>query len=69
MATEILTEVCSNCDKEFSVEWDINANGWIVFCPHCGKQNFMCNMCDPNNLQCGTNECPAIKQQLTKQNK
>ena len=67
MATEILTEVCSHCDKEFSVEWDINVNGWIVFCPHCGNKTYMCNMCEPDNMQCNTNNCPAIQQLLTKE--
>ena len=62
MAKEILSEYCSHCEQEFNVEWDINVDGWIVYCPHCGKPTYMCNMCSPDNYQCGTEYCPAFKQ-------
>lgn len=62
MIEKLLSEYCPHCEQEFTVEWDINTDGWIVYCPHCGYKTYMCNMCDPNNMQCDTNNCPAIKQ-------
>lgn len=67
MGTETLTEYCSYCDKEFTVEWDITIDGWIVYCPHCGNKTYMCNMCNPDN--CGKDICPGEQQQTENFNK
>lgn len=58
----LLSEYCPYCGQEFTVEWDVNIDGWLVYCPHCGHRTFMCNICNPSEC-CGTQECPAEQQQ------
>ena len=60
MAKQILSEWCSHCETEVTIEWDIATQGWIFYCPSCGKKMFMCNMCKLQN--CNDKECPAKKQ-------
>lgn len=38
-------EVCPHCDKEVYIEWDVEANGYQIKCPHCGKLIMLCDAC------------------------
>lgn len=63
---ELLTEYCPICEQEFTVEWGINTDGWIVYCPHCGHKTFMCDMCKECNSK---DACPGAQQQIENFNK
>lgn len=44
MQTEI-TERCSYCDKENTVMWDTETDGFAAHCSYCGKLMMLCDEC------------------------
>ena len=34
----IVTEVCPHCEAEVEMRWNVAADGYKAFCPHCGKR-------------------------------
>lgn len=42
----LITEMCPRCGKETGISWDVNQDGYQVFCPNCGKPMMLCSMCD-----------------------
>lgn len=40
-----VTEVCPHCDSEISLTWDVEKDGYKVFCPKCGKEMMLCGYC------------------------
>lgn len=49
--TEEVTEVCSHCDSEVTLPWDIAESGYKAFCPYCGNRLMLCAYC-PRQKQC-----------------
>lgn len=43
---ELIEEYCPFCESEFGVFWDVEEDGYRVYCPYCGKPNALCSMCD-----------------------
>ena len=39
------TEVCANCDCENVLKWDVERNGYKVYCQHCGAEMMLCDAC------------------------
>lgn len=39
------TEVCANCDCENVIKWDVERNGYKVYCQHCGAEMMLCDAC------------------------
>lgn len=46
----IVTEVCPHCEAEVEMRWNVAADGYKAFCPHCGNRLI--------------HSWPAIKQEL-----
>lgn len=40
------TEWCSECDREVTLSWDIEKDGYCCYCPYCGKRLMLCQYCD-----------------------
>lgn len=41
-----VTECCPHCDREITVSWDVEQDGYQIFCPNCGEPIMLCSMCD-----------------------
>lgn len=53
------TEICPNCEKEITVNWDVKKDGYKIICPNCGKTLMLCSACldsDPHCLSCDWNK-------------
>ena len=40
-----VTEMCPNCDREVTMEWDVSVDGYKATCPHCGGCLMLCDEC------------------------
>lgn len=40
-----VTEYCSNCENEVTMNWDVKKQGYQAFCPVCGKRLMLCSEC------------------------
>jgi hypothetical protein len=48
-----VTEMCPNCDREVTMEWDVSVDGYKATCPHCGGRLMLCDECrHPNGGFC-----------------
>lgn len=48
-----VTEMCPNCDREVTMEWDVSVDGYKATCPHCGGRLMLCDECrHPNGEFC-----------------
>lgn len=58
MAKTLVTELCPHCDRENTIEWDVDKEGLQAFCPGCGKRLMLCSMCEDlgNCASCSWNE-------------
>ena len=44
--TYIVTEFCSNCDREIEIHgWDTENDGFQAYCPYCGDGLMLCDEC------------------------
>lgn len=41
-----VTECCPHCDRDITVSWDVEQDGYQIFCPNCGEPIMLCSMCD-----------------------
>lgn len=48
----LVTERCSNCEKEVTVLWDVEKKGYQVYCPNCGHILMFCSECMKNENVC-----------------
>lgn len=39
----MVTEMCPNCDREVTMEWDVSVDGYKATCPHCGGRLMLCD--------------------------
>lgn len=44
-------EYCPHCDTEIGVIWDVESDGYEIYCPNCGEKIMLCSMC-PNINKC-----------------
>lgn len=42
----LITEMCPHCGAETGIFWNVEKDGYQVFCPNCGKPMMLCSMCD-----------------------
>lgn len=40
-----VTEVCPSCEREVTLEWNIEQDGFKAFCPYCGERLMLCDEC------------------------
>ena len=52
-----VTECCPHCDREITVLWDVEQDGYQIFCPNCGKTIMLCSMCDREPCDWTENGC------------
>ena len=41
-----VTIFCSRCERDATIKWDFEKDGYKTFCPYCGERVMMCNHCD-----------------------
>ena len=41
----MVVEVCSHCENEIEMRWDVAARGYKAFCPVCGNRLMLCDEC------------------------
>ena len=41
-----VTECCPHCDREITVSWNVEQDGYQIFCPNCGETIMLCSMCN-----------------------
>ena len=46
MKTTKVTEMCPHCQNEVTVQWDVEKDGYELYCPYCGFPIMLCSMCD-----------------------
>lgn len=51
----IVTEVCPHCEAEVEMRWNVAADGYKTFCPHCGKRLMLCDACQHPEDKCVEN--------------
>lgn len=44
-----VTELCSNCDTEVEMRWDVEMFGYKAYCPYCGQRLMLCDECQHPN--------------------
>lgn len=40
------TEMCPHCQNEVTVQWNVEKDGYELYCPYCGFPVMLCSMCD-----------------------
>lgn len=48
-----VTEYCSNCEREITLNWDTAKDGFVIYCPNCGNHMMLCDACQHTVLEDG----------------
>lgn len=40
-----VVEVCPECGAENIMTWDVETEGYVAYCPHCGSKMMLCDEC------------------------
>jgi DNA-directed RNA polymerase subunit RPC12/RpoP len=40
------TEDCHECSNLVWLKWDVERDGYTIYCPYCGYRMRLCSMCD-----------------------
>lgn len=40
-----VVEVCPECGAENVITWDVEKDGYVAYCPHCGSKMMLCDEC------------------------
>ena len=40
-----ITEVCPHCEAENTILWNVENEGYVAYCPRCGKKMMLCDEC------------------------
>jgi len=51
----LVTEMCAHCVEENTIEWDTRKQGYIAYCPNCGRQLMICSECRAYGFPCNYN--------------
>lgn len=60
-APKHVVEYCSECETENEFRWDVNAEGFKAYCPHCGAVLMLCDECvhrEDSPWHCTDNSTP-----------
>lgn len=38
-------EVCPECGAENVMRWNVEKEGYVAYCPHCGSKMMLCDEC------------------------
>ena len=41
-----VAEQCPECGNEVWLKWDVERDGYTIYCPYCGYRMKLCSMCD-----------------------
>ena len=41
-----VAEQCPECGNEVWLKWDVEGDGYTIYCPYCGYRMKLCSMCD-----------------------
>ena len=41
-----VVEQCPKCGNEVWLKWDVEHDGYTIYCPYCGYRMKLCSMCD-----------------------
>lgn len=41
-----VVEQCPECSNEVWLKWDVERDGYTIYCPYCGYRMKLCSMCD-----------------------
>lgn len=41
-----VVEQCPECGNEVWLKWDVERDGYTIYCPYCGYRMRLCSMCD-----------------------
>ena len=54
-----VVEVCPECGAENVMTWDVEKEGYVAYCPHCGSKMMLCDECihSDNAPTCDWNPC------------
>lgn len=52
-----VTECYPHCDSEITVLWNVEQDGYQIFCPNCGETIMLCSMCDREPCDWTENGC------------
>ena len=54
-----VVEVCPECGAENVMTWDVEKEGYVAYCPHCGSKMMLCDECihSDNAPICDWNPC------------
>lgn len=47
-----VTEVCPFCEREITLIWNPDADGFKCFCPACGNRLMLCTACHDRGFNC-----------------
>ena len=43
---DVVVEQCPKCGNEVWLKWDVERDGYTIYCPYCGYRMKLCSMCD-----------------------
>ena len=43
---DVVVGQCSECGNEVWLKWDVERDGYTIYCPYCGYRMKLCSMCD-----------------------
>ena len=41
-----VAEQCTDCGNDVRLKWDVERDGYTIYCPYCGYRMKLCSMCD-----------------------
>ena len=41
-----VAEQCPDCGNDVRLKWDVERDGYTIYCPYCGYRMKLCSMCD-----------------------
>ena len=41
-----VAEQCPECGNDVRLKWDVERDGYTIYCPYCGYRMKLCSMCD-----------------------
>jgi len=61
-----VTEWCPHCEAEVRMEWNVDRDGFVAYCPHCGNLLLLCDECRHNGPEGESLECSHVRCQRHK---
>ena len=64
-----VAEVCPHCGRENELSWNVQKDGYEIFCPKCGTRMFLCSECVNNGFSCNWNSIHECHQKAEEKKK